>query len=88
MTKWNHVEDALIRSVLQGDVSEDTFYYAIAYSISETFRHAMADQANEDVPYAVSEQRLALAYDAAEWWNVEGNAFQSVECLRQCWADA
>lgn len=83
--QFEHVEDALIRSVLQGGISEDAFSHAIAYAISETFRHAMADQANEDVPYAVSEQRLALAYDAAEWWNVEGDAFQSVECLRQCW---
>ena len=80
--QFEHVEDLTIRSVLQGDISED----ALCYALNETLRHAMADQENEDVPYAISEQRLALAYDAADWWNEEGDAFQSVECLRQCWA--
>lgn len=78
---FEHVEDTLLRYVLQGNVSE----VALCYAIDETLRHAMADQANEDVPYAISEQRLALAYDAADWWNEKGNAFKSVECLRQCW---
>jgi hypothetical protein len=78
-----HVEDKLIRSVLEGDISED----ALCYALSETICHARADQANEDVPYAVSEQRLGLAYDAAEWWNEHGNVFESLECLRQCWSN-
>ena len=81
MSQYDHVEDAIIRSVLQGDISED----ALCYALNETLRHAQADQADENVPYAISEQRLALAYDAADWWNNEGDAFQSVECLRQCW---
>lgn len=80
--QFEHVEDTLIRSVLQGDISED----ALCYALNETLRHAQADQVNEDVPYAVAEQRLALAYDAADWWNEEGNVFESLECLRQCWA--
>ena len=79
---FEHVSDATIRAVLQGDFDEDS----LCYALNETLRHAMADQANEAVPYAISEQRLALAYDAAEWWNIEGNAFESLECLRQCWA--
>lgn len=81
MSQYDHVEDAVIRSVLQGDISED----ALCYALSETLRHAVEDQFNPEIPYTVSEQRLALAYDAADWWNNEGNAFQSVECLRQCW---
>lgn len=80
--QFEHVEDPIIRSVLQGDISED----ALCYALNETLRHAQADQSDEDVPYAISEQRLALAYDAVDWWNDEGDAFQSVECLRQCWA--
>jgi hypothetical protein len=83
MTNWNHVEDALIRSVLNGDLSED----ALCYAISKTLDHAMADQENEDLPYAVSEQRLALAYDASDAWNVEGDAFDALECLKACWAN-
>ena len=79
--QYDHVEDALIRSVLQGDISED----ALCYAIYETLRHVEADQTNEDVPYYVAAERLVLAYDAADWWNNEGDAFQSVECLRQCW---
>ena len=80
--RFEHVKDDLIRSVLNGDVSED----ALCYAINETLRHAQADQADDDVPYAISEQRLALACDAEDAWNVEGDAFQSVEYLRQCWA--
>lgn len=79
---WEHVEDTLIRSVLNGDLSED----ALCYALTKTLRHAMADQADEDVPYAVSEQRLALAYDAADAWCVEGDAFAALECLQACWA--
>lgn len=81
MTQFNHVEDKTIRSVLEGDVSED----ALCYAINETLGHAQADQANEDVPYAVSEQRLALAQDASDWWNEEGDMFEAVEALRECW---
>ena len=81
MSQYDHVEDAIISSVLQGDIREA----ALCYALNETLRHAQADQADENVPYAISEQRLALAYDAADWWNNEGDAFQSVECLRQCW---
>lgn len=80
--QYDHVEDPTIRSVLQGDISED----AMCYALNETLRHIQADQANEDVPYFVSEQRLALAHDAVVAWNVEGDAFQSLEYLRQCWA--
>ena len=81
MSQYDHVEDAMIRSVLQGDISED----ALCYALNETLRHAQADQADENVPYAISEQRLALAYDAIDAWNVEGNAELSIELLRQCW---
>ena len=79
---FEHVSDATIRSVLQGDISEDS----LCYALNETLRHAVNDQFNPEIPYAVSEQRLELAYDAAWWWNNEGNVFQSVECLRECWA--
>lgn len=82
MTDWNHVEDALIRSVLNGDLSEN----AVDLAIAKTLDHAMADQVNEDVPYAVSEQRLALAYDASDAWNVEGDAFGALEYLQACWS--
>ena len=81
MGQFNHVEDKTIRSVLEGDVSEDT----LCYALNETFRHAQVDQANEDVPYVVSEQRLALAQDASDWWNEEGDMFKAVEALRACW---
>ena len=81
MTNWNHVEDALIRSVLNGYLSED----AVGYAVSKTLEHAMADQMNEDVPYAVSEQRLALAYDASGAWCV-GDNFGALNCLQACWA--
>ena len=81
MTQFNHVKDKTIRSVLEGDVSED----ALCYALNETLRHAQADQANEDVPYAVSEQRLALAQDASDWWNEDGDMFKAVEALRECW---
>ena len=81
MTAFNHVNDPLIRSVLEGDISED----ALCYALNETLLHARADQANENVPYAISEQRLALAYDAADWWNEEGDVFSAVEALRHCW---
>ena len=83
MTNWNHVEDALIRSVLNGDLSEG----ALCYAVAQTLDHAMADQENEDVPYAVSEQRLALAYDASDAWNIEGDAFGALEYLKACWAN-
>lgn len=83
MTNWNHVEDALIRSVLNGNLSED----ALCNAIAKTLDHAMADQENEDVPYDVSEQRLALAYDASDAWNIEGDAFGALECLQACWAN-
>jgi hypothetical protein len=76
-----HVEDQLIRSVLEGDISED----ALCYALTKTIEHAWADQTHPDVPYAVSEQRLALAYDASDWWNEHGNVFESLECLRQAW---
>lgn len=41
MTAFNHVNDPLIRSVLEGDISED----ALCYALNETLRHARADQA-------------------------------------------
>ena len=82
MQNFDHVEDKLIRSVLQGDLSED----AMCYAITETLDAALADQHNEDVPFCVSEQRLALAQDAVDWWNDEGNAFKCLECLRLCWS--
>lgn len=81
MIQFNHVKDRTIRSVLEGDVSED----ALCYAINETLRHARADQENEDVPYAVSDLRLALAYDASDWWNVEGDVFKAVETLCEFW---
>ena len=81
MTQFNHVEDKTIRSVLEGDVSED----ALCYAINETLRHSQADQASEDVPYVISEQRLALAQDASDWWNEDGDMFKAVEALRECW---
>lgn len=83
MTNWNHVDDDLIRSVLNGDLSED----ALCYAISKTLDHAMADQTDEDVPCAVSERRLAWAYDASDAWNIEGDAFGALECLQACWAN-
>lgn len=76
-----HVEDKMIRSVLEGDIDED----ALCYALTKTLEHAQADQLNEDVPYAVSEQRLALAIEASEWWNEESDVFKSIECLRQAW---
>lgn len=82
MTDWNHVDDDLIRSVLNGNLSED----AVGYAVSKTLDHAMADQMNEDVPYAVSEQRLALAYDASGAWCV-GDNFGALEYLQACWAN-
>lgn len=81
MTQFKHVKDKTIRSVLEGGVNED----ALCYAIDETLRHAQADQADEDVPYAVSEQRLALAYDASDWWNEDGDMFKAAEALRECW---
>lgn len=76
-----HVEDSLIRSVLEGDVSED----ALCYALHETLGHASADQNNEDVPHPVTERRLALALEAAEAWNEHGDAFESLERLREVW---
>lgn len=78
---YAHVEDRLIRSVLEGDISED----ALCYAIAETIRHAQADQDDENVHFLVSERRFAFAQDAADWWNKEGNALESLKCLRQCW---
>ncbi len=82
MQNFGHVEDTLVRSVLEGNISE----HAICYAITETLNAALADQHNEDVPFCVSEQRLALAQDAADWWNEEGNIFECLGCLQLCWS--
>ena len=77
---FDHVADKIIRSVLNGEASED----ALPYALDVTIWHAEADQANQDVPFSVSEQRLALAIDASEWWDV-GNKRMALQCLREAW---
>ena len=77
---FDHVADNRIRSVLNGDASED----ALRYALDMTLEHAEADQADQDVPFSVSEQRLALALDASEWWDV-GNKSMAIQCLKDAW---
>ena len=81
MTDYPHVTDPLIRSVLDGDISED----ALCYALSETMEAALKDLTHPEVPSAVAEKRLALAEDASDWWNQEGNAFEALDCLRKVW---
>ena len=81
MTQFNHVKDKIIRSVLEGDVSED----ALCYALNETLRHALSDSNDQNIPAKVSEHRLTLAQDASDWWNEDGDMFEAVEALRECW---
>ena len=79
---YGHVQDSLIRSTLMGDCSEDS----LSYTIHQTLAHAHADQSNEEVPFNISEQRLALALDAEEWWNEHGDSFECLQSLREFWS--
>ena len=81
MTQFNHVKDKTIRSVLECDVSED----ALCHALNETLRHALLDSNDQNIPAKVSEQRLALAQDASDWWNEDGDMFEAVEALRAFW---
>ena len=79
---YGHVQDDLIRSTLMGDYSGDS----LAYTIGQTLSHAHADKTNEEIPFCISEQRLALALDAEEWWNEHGNYFECLQSLRAFWS--
>ena len=81
MTNYPHVTDPLIRSVLDGDISED----AMCYALSETLEAAQKDLTHPEVPFDVANKRFALAQDASDWWNDEGNPFKALECLREAW---
>lgn len=78
---FDHVEDAIVRSVLMGDLSEDALCHALSY----TLECAERDYLNEEIPFKVSYHRLCAAMDASDWWNTEGNAFEAVECLKDAW---
>lgn len=82
MSDFAHVVDPLIRSVLLGDVSED----ALCYALRQTEMAFAEDQNNEMIPYAVLEAREQAVTDAVEWWNIEGDAFQAVESLKNYWS--
>lgn len=82
MSDFAHVEDALIRSVLLGDLSED----ALCYALRQTELAFAADENNEDVPFEVLSVREQAIEDAVGWWNDEGNAFRAVESLQQYWS--
>lgn len=82
MTDFAHVEDKMIRSVLNGDISED----AICYTLHETQKAFEADEANEDIPLHVLNARGQAIEDATEWWNEEGNVFETLECLKKYWS--
>ena len=81
MNNFDHVGDALIRSVLQGDISEDS----LCYALSETMDAALKDMTHPLLTQHYAEKRLSLAQEASDWWNEEGNAFKAVECLQEFW---
>jgi len=81
MNNFDHVEDALLRSVLQGDISEE----ALCYALSKTMNAALKDMTHPLLTQDYAEKRLSLAQEASDWWNEEGNAFKAVECLQEFW---
>lgn len=77
-----HIKDKLLRSVLDGDLSEDALCYAITYS----WNAAMEDRLNTDIPREVSADRMLLAAEAEWSWNEDGDAFAALEALRRQWS--
>lgn len=82
MSDFAHVVDSKIRSVLQGDVSED----ALCYALHQTELAFATDCRDEMIPAAVLAARGQAVTDAVEWWNLEGDAFQAVESLKSYWS--
>jgi len=83
MSDFAHVEDALIRSVLLGDVSED----AICYALTKTRDALMQDQFNPDVSYKVLAIRESAIDDAEFCWNDEGDLDGTLEGLQRFWSN-
>lgn len=82
MSDFAHVEDALIRSVLMGDLSED----ALCYALHQTELAYAQDARNEDISFDVLSAREEAVTDALEWWNEHGDAFRAVESLQRYWS--
>ncbi len=83
MSDFAHVEDALIRSVLLGDVSED----AICYALTKTRDALMQDQFNPDVSYKVLAIREAAIDEAEFAWNEDGDLDEMLAALRRFWSN-
>jgi len=82
MSDFAHVEDALIRSVLLGDVSED----ALCYALHQTELAYAQDTRNDMIPFEVLTAREEAVTDAVEWWNEHGDSFRAVESLQRYWS--
>jgi hypothetical protein len=82
MTKFDHVEDIRVRSVLMGDVSED----AICYALTQSRGAVASDQFNPDVTTKVLMAR-ELAIEYAEFcWNEQGDLDGTLQYLQDFWS--
>jgi hypothetical protein len=82
MTKFDHVEDDRVRSVLMGDVSED----AIIYALTQTRGAVASDQFNPDVSYRVLNAREYAIERAEICWNEESDADGTLQYLQDFWS--
>ncbi len=81
MSEYAHVVDKKIRSVLEGDVSED----AICYALTQSRDAVMQDQFNPDVSYETLAAREEAIDDAEFCWNEEGDLDGALEGLQRFW---
>ena len=76
---FSHVEDPVVRRLLNGDFSEEGLCHALA----KCQEYLATDESDEGVSPELQVARKAYLEEAKDWWNVEGNPEKAVASLQK-----
>jgi hypothetical protein len=84
MTNFDHVESELIRDLCNGDIEPHSGL--LAFAIGYIAKLAELDADDSDIPYAITDKRMADAERATDAFD-SGNYGDCLTAIREFWSN-